>query len=334
MSKDRYYVNTRLSTAKRCLRKYFFRHVLDWEGVSFNKDLAFGSAWHKAQDTLWEIMINDSKAHPEDVAEASYASFLAEWIEQGGVEPTEMDPEELAGLSPKSPLIGAEMIYGYLDARESFFYDRSLELIEVEMPFAVPLDPKDETLFYVGRIDKIFKKQGLIHGAEHKTTGLYAKHGGFRSVFIDSFSPNSQVDGYLHAGHMLYGDKFTSIWVDAALCHKVHHDIFKFVPVERQLEQLDAWLFDTKYWVHLIEMNWAVLEEKEEELLEAPYLKVFPKNTEACYDYGRACTYLGICKMVPNPLREAEKPPRGYKISVWSPFERLELDKLGMKKDG
>lgn len=193
----------------------------------------------------------------------------------------------------------------------------------------VPLDP-EETLFYVGRMDKIFKKSGLIHIGEHKTSSLYSKASGFRSTFIDSFSPNSQVDGYLHALHMLYGEKASSVWVDAALCHRDVHDIFKFIPVDRQTSQLSAWLYDTRWWIETIEESWARLDEIRDSGKTEDFMTAFPKNTEACMDYGRSCPYLHLCKMVPNPIDIGT--PEGYKKEIWSPFDRLELEKLGAER--
>ena len=327
---ERFYDNTRISTAKRCLRKYFFRHVKDWDSTGFNKDLAFGSGWHEGMDIIWTVMGKEKSVqnlNTEEVAKAALVAFMAKWEEEGGPRMEDLDPTEIDLLGAKSPMVAAEMFYEYIEVRRPFFDDPTFELLAVEQPFAVPLDPNDPTLFYVGRMDKIFSKQGLIYVGEHKTSSLYAKDAGFRSTFIDSFSPNSQVDGYLHALHMLYRDKATAVWVDAALCHKKIHDVFRFIPVDRKYEQLDAWLYDTKWWVDTIEESWGRVVHVNP---EDPYLSAFPKNTEACMDYGRSCPYIGLCKMIPNPIGELLPP--GYKEDKWSPFDRLHLEKLGMEK--
>lgn len=329
MSRDRYYDNTRLKDAKACLRKYYFRHSKNWSAGGFAPALAFGLGWHEAMDVVWVHMAKDPEAHLDDIASPAYAAFLASWLEHGGPDPTEMGPEEQKALSPRTPMIAMEMILNYIDARRSFFNDRTFELLAVEQPFAVPLDPEDDTLFYVGRLDKVFKKGGIIHVGEHKTTSLYSRDFIFRSAFVDSFSPNSQIDGYLHAIHMLYGEKATSVWVDGALVHGKYHDKFIFIPIERQHAQLDSWLFDTKWWIATIEDNWARLDQLSRED-EYEYLTAFPKNTEACQNYGRNCSYINVCKMVPNP-QKMDRLPEGMSVDPWSPFARLELEKIGME---
>lgn len=331
--RDRFYDNTRLAAGKRCLRKFYYRHVVDWNTTSFQKHLAFGSAWHAAMDSIWTQMSQkpNRNSMTQEIAEEAYSAFIENWMENNGPDPKELGPEELKELAPQHPLIALEMLYEYVDARRPFFNDPTFELIDVERPFAVPLDPSDDTLFYVGRLDKVFRKNGLIHIGEHKTTSMYSREGQFRGIFIDSFSPNSQIDGYLHAAHMLYGEKASSLWVDAALVHRTVHDAFKFIPIDRQDTQLDAWLFDTRWWIGTIEDNWNRIEKLKSKEIDSPYMEAFPKNTEACQDYARNCPYIGICKMIPNPLKE-QRTPDGFVEDKWSPFERLELEKIGLEK--
>ena len=327
--RDRYYDNTRISTAKRCFRKYFFRHVVDWEGTSFQKHLAFGSAWHEGMDEVWTILAKNPKAPTKDVVQVAYTSWVECWIKNGGTHPDEMGPDDMADLAPQNPMVALEMLYNYVDCRRDFFA-KDFELLDVEKAFAVPLDPEDDSLFYVGRMDKVFAKKGLIYVGEHKTTSQYSRDFIFRSTFIDGFSPNSQVDGYLHAIHMLYGEKATAVWVDAALVHKKIHDKFKFIPIERQEAQLDSWLYDTHWWIGAIEDNWHRLDDLQESGDNTPYMSAFPKNTEACQDFAKNCPYLGVCKMVPNPLNT--DVPAGFKKERWSPFDRLGLDEIGLSE--
>lgn len=334
MSRDKYYDNTRISSGRRCLRRFLFRHVLDLESTVFADALAFGAAWHSAMDVIWQHMSQREvqNLNVQEIADEAYQAFILKWMAEGGPDPAEIGEEELKELSPRTPYIALEMIYEYIEQRKPFFADPTFELLHVERPFAVPLNPDDPSLFYVGRIDKIFKKQGLIYGADHKTTTLYSKYSGFRPMFLDSFSPNSQVDGYLHALHMIYGDKATSMWIDAALVHPTVHDVFKFIPVDRQEAQLDSWLFDTQYWIKQIESNWDRLNRLKESGSDEPFLAAFPKNTDACLDFGRKCPFMNVCKMVPNPMTMTQIPADLTK-SVWSPFERLELQKIGMEED-
>ncbi|KKL54935.1 hypothetical protein LCGC14_2260390, partial [marine sediment metagenome] len=228
--------------------------------------------------------------------------------------------------TPRTPGVAAEMIAHYIKQRKDFI--KHVTVIEVEAPFAVPLDPDNPLLWYIGKVDKIVEWEGRIWGIEHKTTTSYKKNGPFKATFIDSFSPNSQIDGYLHSLHMNYGDKVKGILIDAALVHKQVHDGFKFIPILRATEQLDAWLWEARNWILRIQLEDHSLEEDEQ---QDTHMKAFPKNTDACQDFFTNCTYINECKGRSNPLTYVN-PPEGMVVKKWEPFDLLNLDKIGMKK--
>ena len=323
MEHDRFFDNTRISGYRGCPRKFYFRHVMHWAGEGWSPPLTFGSSWHAAMDTVWTAS-QDDYFSKEDVIKGGYAAFVDCWMDDGAPDPAEMGPEELDRLGARTPMNALEMPFDYVDERWDFL--KRIDVLEIEKPFAVPLDPNDETLFYVGRLDKVFEMDGGVYVGEHKTTSLYAVNGGFRSNFLDSFSPNSQVDGYLHALHMLYGEQAKAVWIDAALVHKKHHDIFKFIPIERQIDQLDSWLWDTHQWIEQIERDWSADVDSS-----APFMGAFRKNTDSCQDFARNCPYMMMCKAWPNPI--GKPVPEGFEVNRWSPFERLELEKIGLEAD-
>ena len=330
--KDRFFDNTRVQEFRVCPRKYYFRHVIDLvPSGRWSPPLVFGSSWHAAMDTLWPLVAkNAPKMGDQEVVNAAYENFLDTWIDQGAPHPDDMTADEIKDLEPRTPFNAKEMLYEYLLQRRTFISD--CEMLAVEKPFAVPLDPNNPDLFYVGRLDKVVRKGKNILIPEHKTTTLYSVKGIFRNTFLDQFSPNSQVDGYLHGGHMVYGDDVKAVWIDGALVHKKVHDGFIFIPVERQTSQLDAWLWETRYFIDQIEGNWAAYEDEKER--GGPetnaYMAAFPKCTNSCQDFARNCPYIDLCKSWSNPM--GRETPAGYVQDPWSPFDRLELDKIGMVK--
>jgi hypothetical protein len=229
-----------------------------------------------------------------------------------------------------------EMVYNYIEERQGFLQSRDFKLLSIEEPFAVPLDPDRPGLTYVGRLDKKFRYQGMIYTVEHKTTTLYKKDGFFRSDFVESFSPNSQVDGYLYALHLLHGKKAKAVWIDAALVHGSVHNGFRFIAVDRQFEQLAGWVWETRFWVSMIESQREALgiqnlnQPAPPDIADLPYLPSFPKNTEQCTMYG-TCTYMDLCKMWANP--EAWDTPPGFRVEHWSPFDELDLASIKKAMD-
>lgn len=319
----RFFDNTRLSSFKTCARKFYFEHVRHWRPDRKSVALSFGGAWHAAMDSCWKSL---AEGYTKSlVIDAAYKAFVEHWVEEGLPHPDALSPDELADMTPRTPMIAREMLHAYIDARVHLFSDPSFKLIDVERPFAVPLDPNDPSLWYVGRLDKVFGYRTNFFVMEHKTTTSYRKNGPFRADFLDSFSPNSQIDGYLFALRMAYGDKAAGVWIDAALVHKEVHDGFKILPVDRQHAMIDSWLWEARNYIDQIEGNLEALAERAED--DTPYLAAFPKNTSSCSQYG-GCPFADLCKTLANPAKQVD-PPLGYKIERWDPLAHIDLTKIG-----
>ena len=311
----RVYDNTRLSTGKSCLRRYYFRHERNWTGEGTSAALAYGAAWHSAMEVVWPLMCDDKLRTLEEMVHKGHAAFLIKWEELGM--PASLTYEEEQELAPRTPSRAFEMLVEYVSERIKHIED--MELLTVERPFIVPLGDYSDgrTVYYVGKIDKVVRRRGKILGIEHKTTTAYSKSAGFRSAFLDSFNPNSQIDGYLFVLHLTFPGEVGGVWVDAALVHK-QETAFQYVPVEKQMDMLDAWLFETRYWVDMIE------KEKAKLALVSPddkYMTAFPRNTNDCFNFNVSCPYLDCCRAWPNPV--GQPMPPGMKEEVWDPLKEI-----------
>lgn len=325
MKSLRLYDNTRLTDYKRCPRFYFFRHVMDWVSTGERRaPLVFGSAWHAAMDRLWETT---ALREPRDVViDSAYGAFITSWIKDGMPPPREIDLSLSNELLPRTPARAQDMLEEYYDKRHRFIQDATI--LDIERPFAVPLSPDDPTLFYVGRIDKVIAPDNRsVRGIEHKTTtAMRLDSQGARKIsgmFKDSFSPNSQVDGYLYALSLLYPELRNDVYVDAALVHKAGED-FAFIPAERQPAMIDMWLWETYQWIERIENDKRLLMEVSE---ADSYMAAFPKDTRACFDFNASCPYLDLCKSRSNPTTWSDAP-QGYAVAHWDP-----LDHIGTPKE-
>ncbi len=331
---DRFYDNTRLTDYRRCPRYFYFRHERGWVREEPEAAPVFGISWGSAMDSLWhDIALSTDHYDKEKILLRALGAFTSTWVKEGMPALDEIGPEEYQRLGARHPGTALEMLYAYFEQREDFIKNK-ITLLAIERPFAVPLDPNDPTLFYVGRMDKEIEIEwnGRVYPLDHKTTASYAKSGGFRSMFLDSFSPNSQVEGYIFSAKVEYKDKLKGVLIDAALVHKTEQ-AFRFIPIEKEFEQIDAWLWETHDWIRKIEADKAALfrgEEKHKRGGSPPYLSAFPKNTNSCHAYNRPCPYLDPCRMWPNPIGK-DLPP-GFKESRWSPFEKLGLSELGLSE--
>ena len=326
------YDNSEIENHCKCDRMHYFRHVRHLTAKGQAKSLGFGSAWHKSMDVIWSEICWEGNKDDAGVGWAAGAAFMETWVELGfpGVEEwATLSKDEQKELMPQSPMTALEMIFEYIKQRRKFL--ESIELLEIERPFVVPLSPDNPSLMYSGRTDKTFKMNKRVLGTDHKTTSLYAKDGFFRSMYLESFSPNRQLEGYLHSLKMRHGKAAKAVWADLALVHRSVHDGFRFVPVEMQVDHLGAWLWETHQRIEEIRKNKQALREFREAGVDAPFMPCFPKKPEACTLYNRKCGFMDLCRMWANPELFPEVPP-GYIEDPWSPFEEYQLDQLGLKE--
>jgi len=331
MAQNSYYDNTRLSTYKVCPRSYYYRHIRGWRRAGLSAPLAFGLSWHAAMDVIWGLA---GKRPDEQVIGLAYHKFCETWEKEGMPPANKMGIEEIEKWEPRTPMVAAEMLVAYLAKRKEFIMGCD-EIISIEQPFATPLYPGDENYdYYIGRIDKVVRNNGRIYPIEHKTTSMYvgrAPNHQLKYDYVEQWSLNAQVDGYLNATFMHYGSDVKAVYVDAALVHKNTHDVFKFIPVERAHTQLDAWLFDARDWVARVEFDKTRLKAYRDEVestgVPAKIMPSFPKNTESCQGkYNSTCGYFDLCRYVENP--EHVTLPEGFIEEFWNPFELLEISKV------
>jgi hypothetical protein len=256
------------------------------------------------------------------LVELGMSAFKQYWLENAN-ETDIMDTEDSHGKpNIRNGQTAIEMLFNYIEERRGMLSSSQFELLAVEQAFAVPLDPDDSTLIYIGKIDKIFRYQRDLLLGEHKTTTSYKREGPFQNQFVESFSPNSQVDGYLYSASLVFG-KVKAAWIDAALVHRDVHDGFRFIPVQRQQGQIETWLWEARYYIDQIEANFKALEDlRESGKNRGPYLAAFPKDTNSCTQYG-GCPYIDLCKMWSNP--DIQGTPMGFVEEPWVPFDELQI---------
>lgn len=332
----RFYDNTKLSSFGGCPRRYLLRHHEGWN-VSGGMPAApgYGICWHAAMDAVWNPEYKDL---PDmGLVKKGFQSFMASWEEMELPDQTDVTSGEWKRMADRGrvPDNAAEMLLNYVSKRRSFL--RQHEVLSIEQPFVVPLHSDVDDVMYCGRLDKVIrKKNGKVWIVDHKTSSSYSKTSDFQESFTETFSPDSQIDGYLYAGHMLFGENFEGVWIDAALVWKTRADVFGLIPVRRDFDHLDAWLMETRQKIESIESHVAVLDEylyQHPEKEDMPtWLPSFPKNAPmACYEWNNPCMFHDICKVHSNPLK-IERPDY-FIIDKWSPFEHNNLAQLGYKED-
>lgn len=321
--KRTYYDNTQVSTFKDCPRKYYLRHIRGWTGSGISMPLVFGSSWHNAMDIIWAQY---GKVSDNQLIKNAMVKFVDTWVEEGLPHPSEMTIKHIEDFGARTPMVAAEMLYSYVEARRQTFENPTFKLEAVEQPFAVPIYPERSDQWYIGRLDKVFSLNGSRIVGEHKTTSEYKIDGGFKSQWLDSWSPSSQIEGYMFAGNMYFDGGVRYVWIDGALVHKNVHNAFKFIPIAASLASLDGWLWEVRNWIEKIEIEKSKLYDVD--TTSGNHMTCFPRNTDSCTGKYGPCTFKRLCSAVDNPAK-LDLPPDTYVVKFWTPFDLLGIDKLG-----
>lgn len=304
----RFFDNSTLENMRVCPRKFYFSQIRHFQPAGLRMPLIFGSSIHSALDFIWE---NISKYQRKELLQGAMVNFLEVWKAEGADQADELD------IFPRTPSKALEILEGYLERYKGDL--QRIELIGIEQPFIVPLSLDDETVFYIGKLDKIYKDAYGIHILDHKTASTIS------TTWINSFSPNGQVDGYLHAGYTTFGSEFSGVMIDGLLVTKTVNpkgDKYLRIPINRQPSQLDAWNWEVSDLIDMIELNEERLIEYRESGCKQNFLPAFPKCTTSCTQYYGTCPYLDLCKYWDDPEKH-ECPPNMVE-KKWQPFEILE----------
>ncbi len=321
--------NTRVSDHRKCNRYYYIRHIRHFVPDVTAPPLVFGSCWHASMDVVWKAIHEFPQLGSDEITELAYAEFVRMWMEDYALpHPDDLTEDQRETFKMRIPQTAFFMLGNYIQHRRAFI--EKIELIAVEKPFAVPIFEDNPDVLYVGRLDKVVKWDGRIWVIEHKTTSWGGVKAGISGVYADSFSPNSQIDGYVHAAKMLYGPSAKGVMIDAAFVNKTFHDHFMFLPIERAVPHLDAWLSEVQHEIHLMELNDKTLNYDSS---DSTFMRAYPKNTGSCIQFMRPCPYMDICKTISNPETDIIKTPLGFKTHKWEPFSVLGLEELGVKDE-
>jgi hypothetical protein len=300
-----FYDNSTLNEFRVCFRRGYFSKLRNFEPLGVRKGLLFGTCWHAAMDVVWG---RAKELGDEALLREAFSAFKAAW------ELTPLAQMDDFDLFPRTPGRAAEMLLEYVNR---FGEDiRRKQVLAIESPFIVPLTDTEEKLMYIGKLDKIVRDADGVRFWDHKSAA------NFGNAWIESFSPNSQMDGYSHAGHMTYGTEFQGCMIDGALVQKSKID-FKRIPVSRIPAQLDAWLYETLYLIQEIQYHENLLAEYRAANNRDNCLRCFPKNTSRCTEYFGVCPYLELCKFQDNPdlypIQELS-----FQEHKWQPFDIFE----------
>ena len=304
---------SKLSTASRCPRHYFFCYMLGWGTDGRNIHFDFGTAWHKAMDVMW------SKDCAGEAIEEAFEAFMGEW--DGWYSGQEVD----GAKNPNNAHIALERFVAHRRLQAP------LTKVHTEMPSMIPLTT---TACMTGRMDLIAKDAADRYVVvDHKSTGVT----GGLDRWVSQWTRSFQIRTYIHALVCNFGEENVAGALINGLVVRNPPRMKKdgtpyanssegcmclSVPVRPDNGQMQQWLHEATTLYHSIDQETEILDG---DTAETPIMQAFPQRFTGCYAYFRQCPYYELCNCHSNPLRLLEatggEPPQGFIEKRWNPAE-------------
>ena len=290
------YDSSRVQGFQTCARMDFFRSILGWTSNFPNNHLVFGSAVHLAmKHLLLHGYGNDSILKAFELFRNYYRKEF---------------PEETDELY--TPKIPSRVLPALIEYCQTYARDfEEFEPLYVEVGGTVPLT--DDVVMHF-RQDAICKKpNGEIFSMEHKTLGRTPSR-----QWTEQWDLKTQIGTYTHALYCMFPQEDVFGVTVNALGFLKTKFAFLRQPIRKTEEIMQAWLWNTLYWIDQIKWNTAFLMNDcspSDQVMMA-----FPMNTESCTKYF-GCPYKDFCASWPNPLQHCDEPPMGFKIEWWNPLD-------------
>jgi hypothetical protein len=301
--------STKVTEAKRCMRRVLFHYIMGIQTEHENHDLIFGQATHSALDYLYLHGIHlDNVAGAMEIFNSVYRKHFDEF--------TDLDYE------PKNPAFAELALKSYCRFRKNDEWtvmtikqpDGTTKPL-IEVSGSVPVSNKWKMSY---RLDKVMSnEQGHVIVRDHKT----AK----RDTDVERHSWSSKMQPNLY-GHALLCftdlERYRGIDIDIIFFRKMDlkDDGAKrhmTIPVYRSEELRKGWLWNCLSWLDQIEYNFLLLEQAK---VDDDVLKAFPQNETGCTAFYRMCPYYHLCQTSNNPLKYAETELAGFTKRWWNPL--------------
>lgn len=287
--------SSKLKDYVSCPRLYFYKHILGWKFDAPNIHLEFGTAWHKAMETLLQV------GYSEDALRLAVIELTDHYRQ---FFPPIMDNDYF----PKNPGFAADMLQKY--AKEFADDHKSFDVLYTETSGTVPI-ANDRVIYF--KTDSILqgkngKYQGKKFSREHKTASR-------NTDFRKEWELSLQIGTYNHVLYCLYGPGDTAgVEMNISIFQKTKPG-FSRVLIQKGINAMNLWLWEVNYWFDEISQHMDRLSNITE---DDNIMTAFPRRTENCGGYG-GCSYHDFCCNWANPLRHMGNMPVGMKQEFWDP---------------
>lgn len=288
-----------ISAFKTCPRYYNWSIRLGYQLDPQPSTLAFGIYFHKSVEVWHKLLALGMEKETAILRVTRLAGLLGELLIPDRTERT------------KETLI--RCVVWYLIQ----FWDDHAETMKrpdgtpaVEYSFTIPLKldhPErigNKQTYLCGHLDRVVIFMGQLYLCDYKTT-----KGQLNEKFFDSFKPNTQVEGYLAAAHVISAEPNHPVLpkapkgliIDGAQLG-VNYNRFFRQPVQYSKLEINSFLADLEHW---LAFAYQCAENEH-----------WPANETACDRYG-GCVFRSICSE--TPAKHERMLNANFKQRVWDP---------------
>jgi len=171
-------------------------------------------------------------------------------------------------------------------------------------------------------MDSICHDERGYFSLEHKTS-----QGPFGNSWAMQWPLDVATGTYTHALKCIYPpDEVRGVIFNGSFFRKTKAPNFDFhrLPAYKDREQMQVWLYET---ANLIKSVRQEMEELKHCNDSDTVLYAFPLRPTSCTKYF-GCKFHDFCQAWSNPLQHCAKPPMGYTVGFWNPFDRPYKEKM------
>lgn len=287
---------TSLSSASKCMRYYYYKHIEGWQPQETSVHLVFGGHYAKALEMFAQKI---ALGQDREDALREIVLYLLRVTWDSDPEHPEKGTRQNWFDAAKTPETLIRSVVWYIDHFEE---DPAETVIlangeaAVEYSFSLPIT---DDILYCGHIDKMVRFDDDYFVMDQKTSGAT-----ITPRYFEAFSPDFQMSGYSFAGKIIFDLPITGVIIDAAQI-AVGFTRFSRGFVHRSAPVLEDWLDNT---LNVIENTRRLAAENK-----------YPMNPASCGNYG-GCEFRKVCSRAPQHRPNAlaadfHKKPR------WDPLE-------------
>lgn len=157
---------------------------------------------------------------------------------------------------------------------------------------------------YTGKIDRIYKRNGLNYIQDHKTTSVLSK------TYFNQWTLSQQMKGYAILGQLLIGEPIAGVNINLHVCRKSDSEFLRDTITFSQ-DILDE-------CAENLDVVMAMIEASGETALTRPWAEAYPANFNACSGKFSMCQYAGVCSLGRRVRQQALESD--FPVHPWNPL--------------